>query len=356
MYIIDLSCKNSVIDMNAVLSRVDGIIIRIGYRGYGSSGSLVKDKMFDNYMKYIIPSGKPWGVYMIDQAINQQEGIEQADFIHNILKEYDQSNLKLGVWCDSESSNGGKGRGDIISKELRTNNILSMLDKLTKLRYKNGIYASNSWLNDKLIYDLIKDKYIWNASYGQNNGLMHGVPSRRHDLFQYTSKYSIDGVKNTVDMSILYNNDFLRNDNQEEQNVIKPIVKGSDIILKCQQWLNTFSCNNIKEDGFYGNETKTAITKSLQTILKEDYSSNYLVINGKFSTMTKIAIKCVKLGMYGRLVKLVECCLFIQGYNPQEFNGNCIESVSQSIYEYQEKNGLTKDKIWGKQCWTKYFG
>lgn len=136
-----------------------------------------------------------------------------------------------------------------------------------------------------------------------------------------------------------------------ETKVVKTF-DGSEIVRKCQVWLNTFSCNNIKEDGFYGTETKVAIIKVLQTILREDYKKGLVKVNGKFDLTTKNNIVSCKLKTYGRLVKLIECYLFCTGYNPQDFNGNYIETVANAVYEYQEKNKLDKDKIWGKQCWA----
>jgi GH25 family lysozyme M1 (1,4-beta-N-acetylmuramidase) len=209
MKFVDISQYNTVNDLNILLKSTDGIILRLGYRGYGSSGSLVLDKKFNQYIDTVIKSKKPWGVYFIDQAINIEEGIGQAVYINSILKKYDLSNMKLGVWCDSETSNRGRGRGDVISKTCRTDNIIAMLNKLTELGYKNGIYASNSWLNDRLVYTEINGRYIWNASYGANNGGISSVPSRRADIHQYTSRAICNGVVGGVDMSMVLNPSFL---------------------------------------------------------------------------------------------------------------------------------------------------
>lgn len=147
------------------------------------------------------------------------------------------------------------------------------------------------------------------------------------------------------------------NENQVEKTISnkinKEILKGSPIVKKCQEWLNTFKCNDIEEDGFYGSETKIAIIKALQTILIEDYNKKLVKVNGKYDIATNNSIVSCKLGTYGRLVKLIECYLFATGYNPQDFCGNYVDTVANEVYNFQVKNKIDKDKIWGKQCWTK---
>lgn len=44
--ILDLSHYNTVVDWNAVKSAVDGVILRVAYRGY-SNGKIVMDKKFN---------------------------------------------------------------------------------------------------------------------------------------------------------------------------------------------------------------------------------------------------------------------------------------------------------------------
>lgn len=220
--IIDLSCKNTVTNLTNVLNNVDGIILRIGYRGYGSKGTLVEDTKFKKYMPVVLASGKPWGVYMINQAITKEEGVGEAVFVDSILKNYDKTNLKLGVWCDSEKSGG---RGDKLSPAVRTTCVLAMVNKMESLGYLAGIYASDSWLRSKLTYSKIQDKYIWNASYGSNNGKITSNPKNRADLFQYTSRYVISGVKSGVDMSVLLNMDILNAGTTSEVKPVETPVK-----------------------------------------------------------------------------------------------------------------------------------
>lgn len=95
---IDVSYFQYDIDWDKV--KADGIeyaIIRVGYRGYGSSGQLVLDYKFDENMKGAIAAGLEVGVYFYTQAINTSEAVAEADFVLKYIKNYD---LDLPVYFD----------------------------------------------------------------------------------------------------------------------------------------------------------------------------------------------------------------------------------------------------------------
>ena len=64
---------------------VEFAIVRIGFRGYGKSGQINKDvKALDN-IKGAKDAGIDVGVYFFSQAINEEEAIEEAEFVLNEL-------------------------------------------------------------------------------------------------------------------------------------------------------------------------------------------------------------------------------------------------------------------------------
>jgi GH25 family lysozyme M1 (1,4-beta-N-acetylmuramidase) len=81
---------------------------------------------------------------------------------------------------------------------------------MNELGYNAGIYASDSWMKDKLVYDRIKHLPIWNAKYNSNNGKIGAKPSNRADLHQFTSKYVPDFCNNPLDMSVVLNDDIFK--------------------------------------------------------------------------------------------------------------------------------------------------
>ena len=77
---IDVSKYQSGLDWNKIKkSGVSFVIIRIGYRGYGAAGNLVKDPMFEEHFTNARNAGLKVGVYFFTQAVNEAEAQEEAD-------------------------------------------------------------------------------------------------------------------------------------------------------------------------------------------------------------------------------------------------------------------------------------
>ena len=72
--VLDVSTFNNITDYNSAVSGLSGVILRVGYRGYGSSGTLCKDGKFNQHYNAFV--GKiPIGVYFLSQAVNDQSGL-----------------------------------------------------------------------------------------------------------------------------------------------------------------------------------------------------------------------------------------------------------------------------------------
>ena len=116
--VIDLSKYNTVSDFGAVASNVDEVIIRAGYRGYGS-GKVVQDAKFVEFALACKEKGIPFGIYFMSQAINVAEAEAEAQFVATFA---DQYGATLPLFIDSEDGDGTPRvvRADGLSKEDRT--------------------------------------------------------------------------------------------------------------------------------------------------------------------------------------------------------------------------------------------
>ena len=208
--ILDISQYNIIHNYSKVKNLCSAAILRVGYRGYGS-GTIVKDKLFSKHLDNLIDE-LPLGVYFLDQSINENEAILQANWTYIELMNAGLGATPIPIWIDSEASVSisRTGRGDLISKEQRTSNILAFCNRMKELGYNAGIYASDSWMKDKLVYDRIKHLPIWNAKYNSNNGKIGAKPSNRADLHQFTSKYMPDFCNNPLDMSVVLNDSIFK--------------------------------------------------------------------------------------------------------------------------------------------------
>jgi GH25 family lysozyme M1 (1,4-beta-N-acetylmuramidase) len=201
--IIDLSVWNSgsTINWNVLKENVDGVIIRVGYRGYGKLGTLKTDIDFRGYANNCVKYNIPFGVYWFAQEINENESRESAQYIDNILKDY---KLNYPVYYDVEYS-GAKnntGRADVLKKQRRTSCIVAFCDEIEKLGYTAGVYANEDWFDKMINYDKIKKYSIWCAKWGINNGKPEIPPKIQYNMWQYTSKGKISGINKHVDVSL----------------------------------------------------------------------------------------------------------------------------------------------------------
>lgn len=196
MKIIDVSKYNGVISWNKVVGNCDGAIIRAGFRGY-ASGKLATDERFKTNIKAALAAGVPIGVYFFTQAVNEAEAREEARYTLDLVKGYE---LALPIFIDSENGNNGAGRADYgkLSRSLRTAVVNEFCSTIEKAGYKTGVYASESWFKSYL--DISKIKYLfWVAKYSTNK------PTIYYDMWQYSDKGRIDGIKGNVDISVYKN-------------------------------------------------------------------------------------------------------------------------------------------------------
>ena len=191
-FVIDVSAHNGVVDWSQV--KVDGAIIRLGYRGYGQ-GALTTDKQFNANVQGCIKNNLAYGVYWFTTAINEKEAVEEAEFVLAAVK-----NLKLWypIFIDTEYSNANKdGRSDKLGKALRTSIIRAFCDRIQRDGYVAGIYASESWLKSMIDVDQLPYRY-WIANYSKR------PTYRNFDGWQRTSKGVVNGVSTNVDVSEWY--------------------------------------------------------------------------------------------------------------------------------------------------------
>ena len=196
---IDVSKYQSGLDWNKIKkSGVSFVIIRIGYRGYGAAGNLVKDPMFEEHFTNARNAGLKVGVYFFTQAMNEAEAQEEAEACNNALN---GRMLDYPIFYDTEASTapGGTGRADGLGVEDRTKCAIAFCERVKELGYQPGVYASTTWYRKRVDYNTLRSRYtIWNAHYGVSSSPI-GC-----DLWQGTEKARINGYSGELDANISY--------------------------------------------------------------------------------------------------------------------------------------------------------
>ena len=191
-------------------NNVDGVIIRCGFRGFGSSGSLQPDPYLDTHYNGFKDKTKI-GYYFFTQAKTTAEAESEATYVVNTLLK--GKKVDFPIYWDSEISGdkNGNGRADHLSKATRTACAIAFINKIKALGYRAGVYASQSWFQSQLdLNQLINaGASIWVAKYKQNDdGKPNGQKptTSQYDGWQYTEHGKINGVVGNVDVSLFYKN------------------------------------------------------------------------------------------------------------------------------------------------------
>lgn len=201
---IDVSSWQGDIDWTKVKNtNIDFAMLRVGYRGY-ETGKIAKDSKFDTNIKEATKNAIDCGVYFVTQAINYNEGVEEANWVLNNIKGY---NITCPITIDVEwagGSSGNNGRADYISVDQRTKAIKGFCDTIKKAGYNPMIYANKEWLMYYIDMNKLSDFDVWLAHY------VAGAPDNKSDYkgkytyWQYTATGKCDGINGNVDLNKRY--------------------------------------------------------------------------------------------------------------------------------------------------------
>ena len=193
-HVIDVSKHQGVVDWQAVADAgVEYAMIRVGFRGYGS-GALVTDDYFEDNIRGALKAGIKVGVYFYTQAIDADEGREEAEFVIDAISPY---KIELPVAIDVERPDDSTARGNQITREVRTEAVKTFCECIEEAGYEPMIYGGTNTFAEMLD---IKEVYmypVWYAFY--NNYMYYPYPVR---MWQYSTDGAVPGIKVNVDMNV----------------------------------------------------------------------------------------------------------------------------------------------------------
>ena len=174
-------------------SGISYVIIRCGYRG-ASTGALIEDPYFRSHIKGAKAAGLKVGVYFFTTAITEAEAVEEASMCAALCSGY---GLNYPVFMDCESS--GRAGYMNLSAAQRTSIIKAFCSTIRSAGYTPGVYANKTWLTSYMNASELSGYKIWLAQY--NTQVTY---KGRYDLWQFTSKGSVNGISGNVDMNQSY--------------------------------------------------------------------------------------------------------------------------------------------------------
>jgi uncharacterized protein YjdB/GH25 family lysozyme M1 (1,4-beta-N-acetylmuramidase) len=196
---IDVSKYQGSIDWNAVKATgVNFAMIRLGFRGYGSDGTLVLDPYYLQNIKNATAAGIQVGVYFYSQAITSQEAIEEADMVLSNISGY---NVSYPIAFDTEYVSTDTGRANNLSAADRTTIAIAFCNTIRNAGYTPMIYSNKNFLLGYLDLSRLSSDKIWVANYNNTNDYPNS-----YQMWQYTSSGSVSGINGNVDLDIALNN------------------------------------------------------------------------------------------------------------------------------------------------------
>ena len=181
--VIDVSEWQGTIDWEKVKPHISGVILRCGY---GSDSEKYDDAQFKRNADECTRLGIPFGVYLYSYAKTNDKAKSEAEHVLRLVKPY---KLSFPVYYDLEEAGTEKGAID---------RAIVFGDIIEKAGYWCGVYANLNWWNNYLVG--LERFTKWVAQYNTKCD----YKGKHLDIWQYSSKGSVPGIKGNVDMNYCY--------------------------------------------------------------------------------------------------------------------------------------------------------
>ena len=194
---VDVSTYQQEIDWEAVADDgIDFAILRLGYRGYGSEGTINLDSCFQKNLAGARAAGIKIGVYFFSQAITTAEAEEEARFV---LENLNGAYLEYPVVYDWEVISASGARTAGLSNTTLTDCAVTFCQSVAMAGYTPMIYYNlpvgyTHYQLDRLVgYD------VWFAQYASTPSMYYN-----YRIWQYSDKGSVPGIEGNVDMDLAF--------------------------------------------------------------------------------------------------------------------------------------------------------
>ena len=192
---IDVSKYQKNIDWKKVADLgMDYAFVRVGCRGYGSSGTLIHDEKFHQNMKGAIEQGIDVGAYFFTQAITVEEAKEEAELV---IKELEGYEVTYPVAIDVERVDNNKARQDALTVEARTEICKVFCEVIKEAGYIPMVYGDSETFAELINPEELSAYDFWIC---ETDGKM--TFPYEFAIWQYSHKGIISGIEGETSISI----------------------------------------------------------------------------------------------------------------------------------------------------------
>ena len=175
---------------------VDFAILRVGGRGY-TEGGLYADTKFEQNLQGALDAGLEVGVYFFSQAITVKEAEEEARFVLDKIRGYA---LTGPVVFDWEALGKSEARTYGLDTDTLCRCALAFCELVEEAGYTPMIYLTSYAGYVKYDLSRVMDYPFWFAEYDKAAPTFY----YHFQMWQYTSKGSVDGIQGNVDMNLWF--------------------------------------------------------------------------------------------------------------------------------------------------------
>ena len=194
---IDISQFQGDIDFTAVKNcGVDFVIMRVGYRGWGTAGTIKTDDNFHINFENAKNAGLLVGVYFYSQAVTTEEAIYEAEYV---LNELSGLTLDLPVFFDWENSGNEGARTEGVAADTINDCAYAFCKHISENGRTAGVYFYQDLAYNTYDISLLDSFVIWHSEPGDYPKLCYAI-----DMWQYSYEGKVDGIDGNVDLNLMF--------------------------------------------------------------------------------------------------------------------------------------------------------
>lgn len=249
--LIDVSEFQGEIDWEKVMHHIDGAILRCGY---GIDCEEQDDEQFKHNADECTRLGIPFGVYLYSYAKTNMQAKMEADHVLRLIKPY---KLSYPVYLDLEESGTADGAVE---------RAIIFGDIIEKAGYWCGVYANLYWW-EAILKKGLERFTKWVAQYYSKCE----YTGTHLDIWQYTSKGNVPGIKGNVDMNECYR-DFpaeIMGGVDEVKPVKKAVAELVEEVLDGKWGNGEDRANRLTSAGYDYEVVQNAVNKKLKAGVEE---------------------------------------------------------------------------------------
>lgn len=204
---IDVAKYQGTIDWKQVAdSGIEFVMVRVGYRTL-KTGEICADSNAKYNMQEAQANGIKVGAYFFSTATTTAEATEEADWVADYIAQY---RITYPVAYNCEGYDNPESRQYSMTQSERTDVAMAFLNRIYERGYTPMFYAAKNEMEADAKWDTsrLQQSYkLWMAWYPSYlTPLDEGADAYAdgYAMWQYTSKGSVAGISETVDVNVAY--------------------------------------------------------------------------------------------------------------------------------------------------------